>query len=557
MKFLGLTTILALPLAMAAPAAELVAGSVFICTQSGWGGECRNLFVGTGGDWRAQCQRLPENYVRNIGSAGPDAGALCRLFDNDHSDCTGSGLSILSRPGSDNLGNAEDGENKYESRARQLNQQGLDEQEQEVVLRQHQIERPWHRQDADKPPVDPKGHENKREEPLSKGKLLTTPTRLLKLILPLPVSVEKNSQNNDYNDSNSKDFGRSISSNDKIQPLALLIHPQQPLSYVERLIQAELPPVVENGKEKIPSIYFRAEDTGDADNAAEGRPRHAKKKEDKSKSPHVASYSGLGHEAESRDDKEKHWVRWSSSTEMGDFIRDAARGREFAIEVEGYNLSMHVGVPSFADRTHYMRSRLRRMSRSIARLTEIKSECDKLAHRGAHRLAQGGFAMLSGWWGVVYYVTFHTEAGWDLVEPVTYLAGLTTIMGGYLWFLYISRDLSYKAAMNITVSRRREALYEARGFDVPRWERLVREANALRAEVAHVASEYDVDWDEKADLGGSEEVKEVLEAERHKQRKRSAEDGGEEDEGGDAGPQDKKSSKTEKQKEADSGKDKR
>ncbi|TLS21429.1 uncharacterized protein PpBr36_10120 [Pyricularia pennisetigena] len=566
MKFLGLTTLLALPLAMAAPAAELVAGNVFICTQSGWSGECRNLFVGAAtGDWRTQCQRLPENYVRNIGSAGPDAGALCRLFDNDHSDCTGSGLAILSRPGSDNLGAAgrqavyisEDGGNKYASRARDLNQQGLDEQEQEVVLRKHQIERPWHRQDADKPPVDPKGHDKKREEPLSKGKLLTTPTRLLKLILPLPVSVEKNSQNNEYNDSNSKDFGRSISSNDKIQPLALLIHPQQPLSYVERLIQAELPPVVENGKEKIPSVYFRAEDTGDADNAAQGRPRHAKKKEDKSRSPHVASYSGLGHEAESRDDKEKRWVRWSSSTEMGDFIRDAARGREFAIEVEGYNLTMHVGVPSFADRTHYMRSRLRRMSRSIARLTDIKSECDKLAHRGAHRLAQGGFAMLSAWWGVVYYVTFHTEAGWDLVEPITYLAGLTTIMGGYLWFLYISRDLSYKAAMNITVSRRREALYEARGFDVPRWERLVREANALRAEVAHVASEYDVDWDEKADLGGSEEVKEVLEAERHKQRKRSAEDSGDEDEGGDAGSKDKKSSKTEKQKEADSDKDKR
>ncbi|EHA51325.1 hypothetical protein MGG_13654 [Pyricularia oryzae 70-15] len=107
MKFLGLTTLLALPLAMAAPAAELVAGNVFICTQSGWGGECRNLFVGAAtGDWRTQCQRLPENYVRNIGSAGPDAGALCRLFDNDHSDCTGSGLAILSRPGSDNLGAA-------------------------------------------------------------------------------------------------------------------------------------------------------------------------------------------------------------------------------------------------------------------------------------------------------------------------------------------------------------------------------------------------------------------------------------------------------------------
>jgi hypothetical protein len=58
------------------------------------------------------------------------------------------------------------------------------------------------------------------------GKLLTTPTRLLKLILPLPMGVEKEKDNN----SNGLDYGRSISANDEIQPLALLIHPQQPLS---------------------------------------------------------------------------------------------------------------------------------------------------------------------------------------------------------------------------------------------------------------------------------------------------------------------------------------
>lgn len=144
---------------------------------------------------------------------------------------------------------------------------------------------------------------------------------------------------------------------------------------------------------------------------------------------------------------------------MGDFIRDAARGREFVIEVEGYNLSMRVSVPSFNDRTYYLRMRMRRMSRQIDHLARIKAECDELAHKSAHRLAQGGFAALAGWWGVVYYVTFQTDAGWDLVEPVTYLVGLSTIMGGYLWFLYISKDLSYKAAMNVTVSRRQNALY--------------------------------------------------------------------------------------------------
>lgn len=96
-------------------------------------------------------------------------------------------------------------------------------------------------------------------------------------------------------------------------------------------------------------------------------------------------------------------------------------------------------------------------------------------------------------------------------------------MGGYLWFLYISKDLSYKAAMNVTVSRRQSALYEARGFDHHKWEQLVQEANALRREIKVVAIEYDVDWDEATEVG--DEVKEVLTEERNKadHKARSAE----------------------------------
>jgi hypothetical protein len=238
---------------------------------------------------------------------------------------------------------------------------------------------------------------------------------LLKLILPLPIVVEKDPANNSKHE-----YGRSISPNDTIQPLALLIHPQQPLSYVERLIQAEIPPVVEDGKEKIPSVYFRAEDTGHGDTKPTTR-SEASSRDKKSASPgddgptHVAAYSGLGHEGPNRPASDKDWVRWSNSTEMGDFIRDAARGREFAIEIEGYHVEMRVSVPSFADRTYYMRSRLRKLSREIDQLSKIKRECDLLAHRGANRLAKGGFGLLAGWWAVVYYVSFHTEFGWYVV----------------------------------------------------------------------------------------------------------------------------------------------
>ena len=82
-------------------------------------------------------------------------------------------------------------------------------------------------------------------------------------------------------------------------------------------------------------------------------------------------------------------------------------------------------------------------------------------------------------------------------------------MIGYLWFLYHNREVSYSSALNLTVSRRQNSLYQARGFDMQKWEALIEEANALRREVKQVAQEYDVEWDEKQDEG-SDEVHEAL-----------------------------------------------
>ncbi|PHH82714.1 hypothetical protein CDD82_5069 [Ophiocordyceps australis] len=360
-------------------------------------------------------------------------------------------------------------------------------------------DRPWMRESSNALPKatshDPSGGD------ASKGRLLTTPTRLLKLILPMPFNPQQEHIN--ASESEKKHWTKS-----QVEPLALLVHPQQPLSYLERLIQAEIPPLQVNGRERLPDIVFRAEASGQTSNQI-------------SKGSNVASYSGLGREGPSNN--QARWVRWSSSTEVGDFIRDAARGREFAINIQGHEPELRVAVPSFGDRTYYMRMRLRRMSRQIDQMSHLKKECDELAHKGAHRLAKGGFAALAGWWAVVYYVTFHTDFGWDLVEPITYLAGLGSIMAGYLWFLFISRDLSYKAAMNLTVSRQQNALYQERGFNPQRWEQLVHEANQLRHEIRIAASEYDVDWDEMKDLS-SQDVKEALAKDRKRNKSNSRDD---------------------------------
>lgn len=276
--------------------------------------------------------------------------------------------------------------------------------------KQRQQERPWHREGVDSPPV----RRQRSAGAMTKGKLLTTPSRLLKLVLPL-TTVDHNTDRKD------------------VAPLALLVHPQQPLSYLERLIQAELPPMEpdesteDNTKKSGPnssirSVTFRAMESKD-DEIKPKKKSESEGQAEKGAGDSVESYSGAGREGKGKDEGE--FIRWSASTEIGDFIRDAARAKEFEVEIEGSPEAIKVAVPSFNDRTFYLRQRLRRTSRKISDLATIKSECDKAAHRGAQRIAMSGCAGLIGYWYLVYRLTFETDLGWDVMEPVSHLPLLT------------------------------------------------------------------------------------------------------------------------------------
>ncbi|KIW89169.1 uncharacterized protein Z519_10021 [Cladophialophora bantiana CBS 173.52] len=404
----------------------------------------------------------------------------------------------------------------HEQKAKDLNQQGVDDalSEFDSVLTDNgekQQRTPWHRQGAEEPPV----RRQRSAGAMTKGKLLTTPSRLLKLVLPLTTS--------DHNDDRKN-----------IAPLALLVHPQQPLSYLERLIQAELPSVeTETGDKRLPVISFRAmEAEGDEIMPKNQTPEEEERDQQKSALGEggVQSYSGAGREGTGEDSGE--FVRWSASTEIGDFIRDAARAKEFEVEIEGNPRTIKVAVPSFNDRTFYLRQRLRRISKKIADLAAIKHECDVAAHKSGQRIALGGCGVLIGYWYVVYRLTFETDLGWDVMEPVTYLVGMGSIIGGYMWFLYHNREVSYRSAMNLTISRRQSRLYELKGFDPQKWETLTEEANALRREIKAVASEYDVEWDERKDEHDEAVVKALREERQNggkSKSKKNKDDGDDED----------------------------
>lgn len=288
-----------------------------------------------------------------------------------------------------------------------------------------QTRSPWMHAGSDVPPVAGQ----RSAGAMTKGKLLTTPSRMLKVILPLTTKDNKRDR---------KD----------VEPLALLVHPQQPLSYLERLIQSEIPFMDDKeGKTRPPSVSFRAEDNMDEgigrdETPAENRIANAAAEEEAEEDYEALDKADEtmldGHrsktgvisgsekekekakreEAQAADSSHPNFVRWSPSTEIGDFIRDAARGKEFAVDIEGAPEAIYVGVPSFHDRTYYLRMRLRKVSKRISTLTGIKQECDELAKRGVKNVAKLGFSGLVGWWAVVYYLTFQTKLGWDVMEPV-------------------------------------------------------------------------------------------------------------------------------------------
>lgn len=283
----------------------------------------------------------------------------------------------------------------------------------------------------------------------SSGKLLPTSSHLFKLILPLGFLAA------------SKRDGTNSSHIEPPPPTVILLHPSQPLSHVSKLVVGALAPAT-------PAVSFR-------------------------------STSSRG-----------QIFQWSDSTDLGDFIRDASRSAKFSIyitynppagttgqhpntnpkESEPREAIIDIKVPTFEDRTRYLKRRLNFVSQRLEDMESLKRSCDREAHRGARRMAVGGLAMLIVYWGAVARLTFW-DYGWEVMEPITYLSGLSTVVCGYLWFLYQGREVSYTSVLDRSVSTRREALYKSRGLDIGRWMELLGERRTLKNEIERIAEDYD------------------------------------------------------------------
>ncbi|KAH8823382.1 hypothetical protein DL96DRAFT_1617433 [Flagelloscypha sp. PMI_526] len=285
-----------------------------------------------------------------------------------------------------------------------------------------------------------------------KGRLNPTASHIFKLILPLDSAIP-----NDI-----------LKVTNDPSPLVMLLHPSQPLSHISRLILSEIVVSSEDDLFVRPDITFRTRtSTGD--------------------------------------------IRWSDSTDVGDFIRASAKTEHFDILVK-YRRDkdqvdekvIDVDVGTFAERTRFLRSRLAAIDVQVRRMAGVKKKCDSEAHAGARRMAIGGFGMLVVYWGLVCELTFFTSLGWDVMEPVTYLSGLSMVILGYLWFLYQGREVSYSSVLKRSISARREALYVKHGFNAERWDDLMTEAKTIKKDISRIAEDYDF-VDEDADEEGEGE----------------------------------------------------
>ncbi|CCG83144.1 Putative uncharacterized protein [Taphrina deformans PYCC 5710] len=249
------------------------------------------------------------------------------------------------------------------------------------------------------------------------------------------------------------------------ESITFLLHTQQPLSYLETLIRNEL---------------------------TEAHP-----------SPKITFW-----------DVHRH-SKWSTGVQISEFIREGAASKRFCIDISGTEESarVEVNVPNFEDRTQFLRAQLGRLTDTLQQQYKIKSECDELARKTAQKYALGGMAGLVTYWIVVFDLTFYTSLGWDLMEPVTYLTSLSALIGGYCWFLYHNRDVSYSSVLHTAATVRQQRLYKQKGFDIMHWRDLVAEGKDLRKEIRRIANEYNEDWNESVDSyisNNSSDASEIL-----------------------------------------------
>jgi internalin A len=109
---------------------------------------------------------------------------------------------------------------------------------------------------------------------------------------------------------------------------------------------------------------------------------------------------------------------------------------------------------------------------AVTELTRIKARLDLNAQTYAKRVLWLYVSTLAAIWIALGILIW--RLGWSKMEPWTYLIGFIGTLGGYAYFAITQRELSPKAIYDRIVGRKQKKNYQEFGFDLQRYERLVK-----------------------------------------------------------------------------------
>lgn len=143
-----------------------------------------------------------------------------------------------------------------------------------------------------------------------------------------------------------------------------------------------------------------------------------------------------------------------------------------------FNVSNTLGLKMLSkqDGTHL--AALARVEQEIAPLDAEKLQYDMIAHKHANRLMYGLLAYLLLQFGVLADMVW-IDFNWDIMEPITYFVTLTTVIGGFSFFIKSKQDYTYPALAQRFANAKRRKLYIANRFDYQTWNALDQERTSL------------------------------------------------------------------------------
>jgi hypothetical protein len=83
---------------------------------------------------------------------------------------------------------------------------------------------------------------------------------------------------------------------------------------------------------------------------------------------------------------------------------------------------------------------------------------DLAADKYANAMMQLGFLGVSGMFFLIARMVW-VYFNWDIMEPITYFVGLTTLIIGYTFFLFTRADYTYPEAKRRIANKRLRKLY--------------------------------------------------------------------------------------------------